>query len=531
MTEICKISEIPFQEINNIPRLIKDFLDRKLSDFDEDLFDYSKVEKKVKAKANFFSSEKREVLHQAFSDQLKEINLSEKQKNNLNSLTKENTFTVTTGHQLNLFTGPVYFIYKILQTIKLADELNTKFENLNFVPIFWMATEDHDFEEINHFSTGNRHYEISAKPGTAVGRIKVEENNFIKEFEEEFKHTLFGKELIQLLKSSYTIGKTLTQATNYIVQALFADYGLLMIDGDDKILKAEVKTIFKNELLHQEVFNTTKSRVDFLKTYYSKVQVNPREINLFYLSDTRNRIENTETGYQVVDKDISFTKEQLLQELELSPENFSPNALLRPVFQEFILPNIAYIGGNAEVMYWLELKDYFKHIGLPYPFIIPRNSLTFIRAKDLKKIENLGLRIENFIDDSSSIVKQVLMSNSKILAEINECEKTLRERFEILTQASTQTDQSFENLVRAEEKRQLKSFEKMRHRLLRAEKIKEQEKVDRIEKLYLDIHPQKKWQERMLNFSRFYSDFGKNWIETSYQNMNIEKSELIIFTV
>ena len=306
--------------------------------------------------------------------QLENLQLSDKQKENLQALSQENAFTIVTGHQLNLFTGPAFFVYKILQTIKTTDFLNQNIQGKKFVPIFWMATEDHDFEEINHFKTQNHIYSIDGKSGGAVGRIKVERNNFIEEFEKEFKYNDFGKELIYWMKEAYAEGKTLAEATKTLVNKLFADRGLLMIDGDDRELKEQMKEIFADELKNNSLKKETHQSVENLTKKYGKVQVNPREINLFYLTETRDRIEFDGEKYHVVDRDISFTEAEILAELESYPEKFSPNAVMRPVYQEKILPNIAYIGGNAEVMYWLELKEYFRHVEVPFPILIPRNS-------------------------------------------------------------------------------------------------------------------------------------------------------------
>ncbi|HAI79644.1 MAG TPA: bacillithiol biosynthesis cysteine-adding enzyme BshC, partial [Chryseobacterium sp.] len=262
---------------------------QKVDGFGNQLFNDENIENQFRLKAQEFSSEKRKILFDVLQEQYSGFKLNEKQEENLNSVLQENTFTVTTGHQLNLFTGPAFFIYKILQTIKLADELNRKFPGRNTVPVFWMATEDHDFEEINHFKTENRYYETKAKAGGAVGRIIVEDDFFISEFEEEFKDSVFGTELILLMKKAYKKGNSLAQATRILVQELFASYGLLVIDGDDAKLKSQMKERFRNELLHQELFESTKETVAYLSEAYGKVQVNPREINLFYLTETRNR--------------------------------------------------------------------------------------------------------------------------------------------------------------------------------------------------------------------------------------------------
>ena len=524
-----KTKNISFQQIGSIPQLIKDFLNKKLTDFNDFVFDNQLVKSKTENKKNFFDSGKRQILHQVFTEQLSGFQLSENQELNLKSILLENTFTVTTGHQLNLFSGPVFFVYKILQTIKFAEHLNQNHPDSHFVPVFWMATEDHDFEEINHFRTENNFFEIKAKSGGAVGRIDVEDTFFIDQFSEEFKDSVFGTELILMMKNAYKKGNTLAEATRILVQELFADFGLLILDGDHPDLKKQMKTIFRKELLQETLYHSTKNKVYFLKNQYGKVQVNPREINLFYLSETRNRIEKIGNQFQIVDTNQTFSEEEILLELENFPEKFSPNAVLRPAFQESVLPNIAYIGGNAEIMYWLELPDYFSASEIPFPFLVPRNSMLMISEKNLSKIEKFGLTIDDFLLDFATLSKDFLLEKNEILETIQQKENVLKNQFSDLQQKAELTDKTFANLVAAEEKRQLKSFERMKKRLLRAEKIKHQEKMERLENLFLQIHPRGIWQERVDNFSVFYSELGKQWLRNCYQEMSAANSELIVF--
>lgn len=526
-----KISTIPFVNIDSIPTLIKDFLSNKIPGFEQDAFSYQNIANRISQKEKSFSEAQRKVLFNTLQEQHSNGHLSEKQKQNLSALENENSYTVTTGHQLNLFSGPVFFIYKILQTIKLAEVLNDKFPQQRIVPIFWMASEDHDFEEINHFKTENHYYETKAKSGGAVGKIKVEDQFFISQFEADFKDSIFGTELILMLKKAYQKGNTLAQATRILVQELFSEYGLLILDGDDAHLKAEIKEVFKDELVNQNLYNSTKETVLQLTENYGKVQVNPREINLFYLSKTRNRIEFRNSLYRIVDTDISFSLNEILLELENHPEKFSPNALMRPVYQETILPNLAYIGGNAEIMYWLELKNYFKTINLDFPILIPRNSVLFVKEKALRKADSFDLSIEDFFKNFAEVTKDLLLSDNQTLKLINDNEVLLEIHFNEISAAAATTDKSFGNLVQAEKTRQLKSFNRMRKRLLHAEKIKQNEKLQRLENLFLQIHPGKTWQERTINFSEFYSDFGIEWIQRSYEEMDVEKSELIIFSI
>ncbi|MBF1098246.1 MAG: bacillithiol biosynthesis BshC, partial [Riemerella sp.] len=223
--------EIFLKDIYSIPSLIKDFFADE--EYASHRFSLENVQKQVELKEKSYSKEQREILYKIWGRQILG-NTHKEQLRNIEALHEENTFTIVTGHQLNLFTGPAFFVYKILQTIKTTDFLNQNIQGKKFVPIFWMATEDHDFEEINHFKTQNHIYSIDGKSGGAVGRIKVEKNNFIEEFEKEFKYNDFGKELIDWMKEAYAEGNTLAEATKTLVNKLFADRGLLMIDGDDR---------------------------------------------------------------------------------------------------------------------------------------------------------------------------------------------------------------------------------------------------------------------------------------------------------
>lgn len=522
---------IDFRNIDSIPQLIKDFLNDKLTAVNDKKFSISNFKNQIEDKKKSFSKDNRTVLVDVLRSQLSGLTLSDKQNYNLDVLSSEDTFTITTGHQLNLFSGPVFFIYKILQTIKTAEFLKSNFPDKQFVPIFWMATEDHDFEEIDHFKTENHYYEIKAQSGGAVGRINIEDQFFINDFEEEFRDYTFGTELILMLKEAYKKGHSLAEATRLLVHRLFSELGLLMIDGDDKLLKKLMISTFEKELIQQELYHSTKSQIDFLQKQYHKVQVNPREINLFYLTDSRNRIEYREGRYYVLDTDIQFSKEEILADLQAHPERFSPNAVLRPAYQETVLPNLAYVGGNAEIMYWIELTDYFKNIKVPFPILIPRNSMLFIKEKQLNKIEKLNLSVADLFKSLAQLVKHQLLDNHETLTLLNQKEKDLIQSFSEIKTSASLTDKSFGNLVEAEETRQLKSFERMRKRLLRAERIKQKEYLQRMDNLFLSVHPGGTWQERQYNFSVFYSDLGKAWLNMCYQKMNVENSEMIISTI
>ena len=519
---------ISFEDIPSIPKIVKDFLNGTFPTNNSFVWKDENILSKIIEKSENYSSESRSILAGVLKKQHEKLFLSEKQKSNLEVLQRNNTFTITTGHQLNLFSGPVFFIYKILQTIKSSKVLNEKFPEYNFVPIFWMATEDHDFEEISFFKTQNTTYSFKEKNGGPVGRIVISDTQFLNDFEKEFSGTPFGGELIALMKSSYQKGKSLADATRNMVQSLFSEYGLLILDGDEKALKQQMIPAFQNELVENTLYRETASTVEGIVQQYGKAQVNPREINLFYLAENRNRIVFQNGNFEVLNSNISFTKTEIVKELKDFPEKFSPNALLRPVFQETILPNIAYIGGNAEIAYWLELVKYFQATHLTFPILVPRNSMLFIADKNWTKMQKMQVTISDLLENPTAYIENKLLKKHPLSSLIKENEKKMSGIFEDLLTNANLTENSFSQMLEAEKTRQLKSFDKLQRRLLKAEKIKNAEWLERWYILYGSIHPKNIWQERVWNFSVFYSQYGKDWLHFCYENMPTEKSELII---
>ena len=274
-------------------------------------------------------------------------------KANIVLLEKATAYTVTTGHQLCLFTGPLYFIYKIASTINLCKALKTNFPKKDFVPIYWMASEDHDFEEINHaFAFGKKVMWNSTQKG-AVGEFSTEG---LQEVITELK-TILGdneksNELIQLFEKAYTNHSNLADATRYLVNELFGEYGIVILDGNDSNLKQLFKDEFKKDIFENTSVQLVNKTIDKLKVNYS-AQVTPRDINVFYKEKgLRERIEKQGSHYAVLNTDITFTEQELNNIIETTPEKLSPNVVLRPLYQQKILPNIAYVGGPGEIAYW-----------------------------------------------------------------------------------------------------------------------------------------------------------------------------------
>lgn len=493
---------ITFQNSGYFSKLIVDYLNQEKNI--QSLYNrFPTIENfkfQIEEKQNF-PIKNREVLVTQLKKQYLTSEISEATKKNIELLDSEKTFTVTTGHQLNLFTGPIYFIYKIVTTIKLTKELSTKYPNYNFIPVYWMATEDHDFEEINHFNFEGKKVSWKKESTGPVGRLSTE--GLDKVFEAYSKHLNLGEKaqfIKNLFKNAYLEHENLAEATRFLVNELFKEFGLVIIDGDDSQLKKVFSPYIKDELVYKEnhlkVLETSKLLEDY------KIQVNPREINLFYITDTlRERIVFEDNLYKINNTSLHFTEQEILVELENYPERFSPNVILRPLYQEVILPNLAYIGGGGEIAYWLELKTMFQKNQIPFPILQLRNSVLIVSEKQEKKRIKLNLNWSDLFSKQNTLIKNKTNELSTISFDFSKQKEFLTEQFNDLRKIATQTDKSFIGAVNAQETKQKKGLDKLEKRLLKAEKRKHSEELNQIIELQNQLFPNQSLQERKLNFS------------------------------
>lgn len=510
---------ITYQNSGYFSKLIIDYLNQKteLQHLYKRFPTIENFKKQIEEKSIQFSKETRKVLFDALSIQNNTIELSEATQNNIALLQDSNTFTITTGHQLNLFTGPAYFIYKIVTVINLCKELKNEYPDYNFVPIYWMATEDHDFEEINHFKINN--HKITWKKNTSgpVGRMKT------KELEEVFStvKTAFGtnenaKHLLSLFEKAYIENDTLTKATRFLVNELFKNEGLVIVDSDDKNLKQLFTPIIKEELINQTSF---KKVSETISNFSYDVQVNPREINLFYIEDDlRERIILENGAYKVNNTKLSFTKAEILDLVEKSPEKFSPNVILRPLYQETILPNLAYIGGGGEIAYWLELKSMFEEFNTSFPILLLRNSVLVASEKQVKKIDKLHLSWSDLFLKNQELTTKKTKELSNFTIDFSTQKETLKKQFADLHEIATKTDPTFLGAVKAQEVKQIKGLENLEKRLLKAEKRVLTDQLERINLIQNELFPNQSLQERSQNFSEFYIEYGEKFFSELFKN-------------
>ena len=511
---------------NHLPLITANYLEgeRKLVPFFNRANEIENYLDQIKEKKKNYNNSYRKILNEELKKQYDQIPNNTKQINHINLLNDQNTFTVCTGHQLNLFTGPLYFFYKIIDTIKICEQLKIKYSKYNFVPIFWMASEDHDFDEINFFKTNNHKFEWKVQSKGPVGRLKTESLiDLSKQIRSYFKKV--GLEnLISVFESSYLAGNDLSDSTFKLVHSFFAESGLVIIQPDNKNLKNLFKEIVKDELINKISFDRiTNTNLNLKKSLDIKFkpQVNPREINMFYILDgLRERIEFFDNIYRITNTEISFSKKEMLDEIENFPERFSPNALLRPVYQESLLPNLSYVGGGSEIAYWLQLKDYFEYLKIPFPILSVRTSVLLISEKQLKKLSKLKLKIEDIFLDINNLKLKYLKNNSEISTDLSSIRNSIKQNFKDLHEFVRYTDKSFKGAVKAQEKKQINGINKLEKRLIKAEKRKHKDFLNRIELLKNELFPNNSFQERQLNFSTFYNINNNNFLELINKNID-----------
>ncbi|PCJ84608.1 MAG: bacillithiol biosynthesis cysteine-adding enzyme BshC [Flavobacteriales bacterium] len=501
---------IPYFQTGFFPKIFLDYLkgDEKLVPFYSYIPDIKSFKKVIKEKSTQQIDRKllAEVLeeqHSKFTPTI--VGGNSKQIQNIQILNESNTFTVTTGHQLCLFTGPVYFIYKIISTINLSQVLKKHYPDYNFVPVYWMHTEDHDFEEINHIHLFGKTLSWKAPSTGPVGRLKTDSLKLVLE---ELKAILGenenAKELLDIFHRAYLGNKNMADATRYLVNELFSEDGLIIIDADDKRLKNQFSQQIKDDLQHNTAFRLVNETNAKLSAHYKPV-VKPRKINLFYLKNNlRERIVETDENW--------------LNNVNTNPECFSPNVVLRPLYQEMILPNVAYVGGAVEISYWLQLKDLFEHYSVNFPVMIPRNSALWLDKKTSEKLQKLGISVEELFTDIEQLIVQKVKENSKSEINLENEKQQLESVFQTIKQKAI--DKSLETSVDAEFSKVMKSLTNLESKLLKAEKRKQEEMVNQVRNIKSKLFPEGKLQERQDNFIPYYLKHGKEFIRTLKENLN-----------
>lgn len=532
----CSSTSLPYKETGYFSSIVTDYLDNSvnLQPFYQHPVSMQGIEAAIKIRQQFKGN--REVLVKYLEAQYKWLGTSNAVKENILSLLKETTFTITTAHQPALFTGTLYFVYKILHAVKLADQLNKQYPSYHFVPVYWMGSEDADLDELGKFSLGDEKIVWDTKQTGAVGKMNTKGlDKLINRIEGELSVQPFGRELVQLLKDSYLNSPDMQTATFKLINSLFAQYGLLVLIPDTASLKRQMIPVFEDDLFRESPSAIVSKTIDKLSKHH-KVQANPREINLFYLDNAiRERIVKSGDIFTVHHRPagqavstFTFNEKELRSELQNHPERFSPNVILRGLYQETVLPNIAFIGGGGETAYWLELKDLFDHFKIPFPLLVLRNSFLIIEKKWKEKIAKMNISATEFFKSEQLLLTELVTRNKNGQLKLsNEMDAAIKLYAQVKNKV-LDIDKSLQQHVEALLARALKPLQELEKKLLRAEKRKYEAEERQIHVIKSALFPKDGLQERIENFMPYYAKWGMDFFTLLYNHSLTLEQEFVV---
>jgi bacillithiol synthase len=522
---------LPYSQTGKFTKIVLDYVNEaaQLKDFYEHPVNLEGIKAAIAERKKYKTN--RQVLAGQFTVQYKDLECCTLVKSNIDALLHENTFTICTAHQPNIFTGHLYFVYKILHTIKLANSLKKELPEYDFVPVFFMGSEDADLEELNHVVIDGVKYQWETKQTGAVGRMKVDDNliRLIEKIAGRLAVEVFGKPLIELLKKCFIKNSTIEEATFLFVHYLFQEYGLLVLLPDKAAFKKEMISIFEDDIFNHSSSQIVEQTSEKLSHYY-KAQAYPREINLFYLKDNlRNRIIPVNDQFVVHDTDIVFAKEEIKNELQQYPERFSPNVILRGLFQEIILPDVAWIGGGGELAYWLQLKDLFKNYEVPYPVLVLRNSFLIVDKQYKKLLQKLNLNPVDLFKGKDILFEEMIRQESKSVLNLTKEKKEFENIYDDIEDTAKKIDPTLIQHINAIEARHVKALTALEKKMFRAEKRKFSDHGNQLNKIFSTLFPNDGLQERTENFMLFYSKWGNDFFEILYDaSLTLEEEFCIL---
>ncbi|MES2418503.1 MAG: bacillithiol biosynthesis cysteine-adding enzyme BshC [Bacteroidota bacterium] len=514
-----KAKYISYQETHSFSKLVLDYVNNEefLQSFYSFRPDLDGLKEAFEAR-NFKGD--RNVLVTVLKQQYENIKPNKSVLNNIDLLAREDTFTITTGHQLNLFTGPLYFIYKIVTAINLALELKIVHPDQNFVPVYWMATEDHDFEEINHVNLDEKNISWIQQTNGATGRLSTKTViAAVKAYKAYLGISKNGKKLAKLVENAYLHNDNLADATRVLVNSLFEKYGLIIINADEPILKKQFSKIAEQDIIGQHSASIIEKTTAALTQNGYKTQVNGREINFFYLKDNlRERILLKGDQYLVNHTDIHFSKAELTKEIQEYPERFSPNVIMRPLYQEVILPNIAYIGGGAEVSYWMQLKANFDFYQIDFPVLLLRNSALLIDKRSAANLNKLGFKLEDVFLSVSELQKIWIEKNSDSILSLSDETRAVQAIFDRVKLNAFKIDKTLENSTDSAKTKATHLLNNLEKKLFKAEKRKHNISLTQIENVKTRLFPGGTLQERVVNIAPMYVNYGEDFLSSLIEN-------------
>ncbi|MCX7875818.1 MAG: bacillithiol biosynthesis cysteine-adding enzyme BshC [Melioribacteraceae bacterium] len=515
------------EEFENVSKFYsKNFRDKQ---------NYEKLFQKIKSS----NREHKELLSNIIINQYNSFNASEKTKSNIELLKLPNTIAIVTGQQLGIFGGPLYTLLKSITAIKLSEKLQEEYPEYNFVPIFWLEGDDHDFDEVRKFNVLNNEnnlIEISYHDGAddeinrgSIGQLKFNDNiNLVfDELQKSLRDTEFKASLIDYLKTIYTPDKTFLESFKELMIHLFDKHGLIFFNPLDKEVKNILKPVFTKAITEYQTHSLAlvERSASLEEIYHAQVKV--KAINLFYAEEKdRSLIEPTESGdFRLRGKRKKFTYTELMNLIETTPEKFSPNVLLRPICQDYLFPTGFYVGGPSEISYFAQVNPLYELFNIEEPFIYPRASATIVEQGVNQVLSKYNLSITEIFVQQKELIEKIIRLNSELNTEniFNEANHQIENVFKNITENISKVDKTLEDLSQKSLQKIQQTLDYLRSKTSEAEKRKYEITIRQLSKVQNVLYPNQNLQERELNFIYFVNKYGMDFLKWLFDEIKIDK--------
>lgn len=479
-------------------------------------------------------------LAEAIKTQYTEIKSSKKTQANIDALNSPKTIAVVTGQQLGMIGGPLYTIYKTITAVKLTMFLKEKFEGFNFVPVFWLEGDDHDYEEVrsvNLINNENRIFEVKYNDGELeelnrgnIGHLKFNDNieEIFKQIEAELRETEFKKPISDFLRTLYKPGRTFLEAFRELMIGLFDEYGLIVFNPLAPSVKRLLIPIFEKEISsyrdHTGILVERSAELEEL--YHAQVKV--KAINLFYIDESeRLLIEPVENDYRLKGKRKKFTHEEIISQVKSNPEKFSPNVLLRPICQDYLFPTGLYVGGPGEVSYFAQVTPLYELYGITEPVIYPRSSATIIEKGVQTILDKYKLNLSDIFLSEDQLITKVIMADAgaDISNLFKDTVQAISSLFEPVNDKMNLIDKTLIDLTKKTKERIEQSIDFLKSKAIEAEKRKHEATIRQLGKVRNILYPNDNLQERELNFIYFMNKYGSDFLKWVFSELAINKFE------
>ena len=477
----------------------------------------------------------------------KSFDAGSKTLENINLLRENDCLAIVTGQQAGLFSGALYTIYKALSAVRLCEEL--KKQNIKAVPIFWIAEEDHDFDEVKKTFVLDKEGKLAEtentpenfQEGSPVGAVVLDEtiDQTLEKLSAQLVQTEFTADVKKILSETYQTGETYSDAFAKFLAKIFSGYGLIFLSPLNEKLKNLCSPIFVEAIeKSDEIIGALLERNGELQkeNYAAQVLVEENSFPFFFINEKGERQairrDAANSKLKIKNSKIEFDKIQLKKIAETSPQSLSPNALLRPVEQDYLLPTLTYYGGAAEIAYFAQNSVVYEIFNRPVTPIRHRASFTIIEPRQRRTFEKYALKFTDLFAGKEKISAEIVEKflDSETAGEFAAVEEIINTQLNRLDRHLLESEPTLSDNLANRRRKILWHIGALRKKYHRAEIFKNEVAHRRIETLFTTLLPQNALQERTLNVITFLNLYGKNFIDWVYNAIDSdEKGHEILY--